>query len=299
MKRPQKPPLPDKTHERDGHFIAVNCHPFHNPEHIKTALESLRLSVSHFRASTTSRVSVRLFWHNATPPPQTVTQACQMHQIDCVHLPHRSNGENLNAQIAAALTAGFAFFYRVDGDDTVHEDRFARQAAVLGRGDCDICGAALRYEPQGGHTFVNQPPAHPRPRDYLENRYLLHPTMSFSLDAVERTGLRYWARRLEDKALLSEATARGLCVLNLQTVEGSYRILPGTRERFAPKWLALRLNLIFLVRTHALFLVPYALILFLGQVLLGSRKMRNIRYLLYRTRGQNRPSRKAKSSVWT
>jgi len=299
MTAPQKPPVPDKTHDLCGHFIAVNCHPFHKPEHIKTALESLRPSVSHFRATSTSRVSVRLFWHNATPPPQAVTQVCQTQQMDCVHLPHRSNGENLNAQIAAALTAGYAFFYRVDGDDTVHEDRFAQQAAALARGNCDICGAALRYEPQGGHTFVNQPPEHPRPRDYLENRYLLHPTMAFSLEAVGRTGLQYWARRLEDKALLSEATARGLRVLNLQTIAGSYRILPGTRERFAPKWLALRLNLIFLVRTRALNLVPYALILFFGQILLGSRKMRNIRHLLYRTRSQNGPSRNAKSSVWT
>jgi len=282
-----------------GHFIAVNCHPYHQECHIKAALQSLATAMATFRACTLSRTSVYLFWHNPKPPPRSLVENCLAKQIACVHLPHASNGENLNAQIRYAHGLGFAFFYRVDGDDTVYEHRFVKQSAILTRGVCDLCGAALRYEAEDDVAYANQPPERPSARAFLENRYLLHPTMAFSLAAFSRTGLQYWSRRLEDKALLSDAAQRGLRIQNIPYVAGTYRLQSGTRERFAAKWLALQLNVVFLWRIGAIQFVPYALALFVGQTLLGSRKMRKIRHLIYRRKPEGHRSETAKTSVWT
>ncbi len=287
------------THPKNGHFVAINCHPFHQLDHVKSALSSLCVALESFRNSTRVRIAAFLFWHNAVAPPREIAEICVAHRIDCVHLPHSSNGENLNAQILAALGSGFAYFYRVDGDDIVFDQRFQRQAAALASEACDICGAALRYEPQGRPTFVSQPPEHPGARAYLENRYLLHPTLAMSLEAVERTGLSYWPKRLEDKALLLEAIDRGLRIYNLQDVAGNYRILPGARERIAQKWLALKLNLLFLRNNQELYLMPYAVALFLGQLLIGSRNMRKIRYLAYRHSTVEANSKGSKATAFT
>jgi hypothetical protein len=101
------------------------------------------------------------------------------------------------------------------------------------------------------------------------------------VDALVAKGLRYWAHRLEDKALIAAADAAGLRVENLPLVLGTYRLGAQTRNGLAPKWLGLRLNLRFLVRRRAPGLAAYAVLLFAAQIALGSGRMRRARQWLY------------------
>lgn len=265
-----------------SHLIAVNCHPFHGLPDIRAGLASLARAVGVFRQRSGDRVDVRVFWHNAKKAPVSLRDQVSAEGFALVELPHKTNGENLNHQIETALRDGYDIFFRVDGDDTVTAQRFVQQAVMLKANDCDICGGGLRYKPEDGPSYVMLPKPCPGPRDYIENKYLLHPSMAFRLDAVDRVGLRYWSRRLEDKALLLTAHKAGLRVRNLPIVAGGYNVAPGTRNRMFQKWLALKLNLAFLWHTRALHLVPYAIALFLMQVLIGTSRLRRLRYLLHR-----------------
>lgn len=265
----------------------MNCHPFHPLEDIRQGLSSVARAVGVFRQKSGDSVQVRVFWHNSDKAPATLRDQVAAEGFDLIERPHLTNGENLNYQIEMALQDGFDVFFRVDGDDTVTAQRFVQQAILLKQDLCDICGGGLRYKPGDGHSFVMLPEPSPGPRDYIENKYILHPSMAFRLDAFARTGLRYWNRRLEDKALLLAARKAGLRVMNLPLVAGGYNVGPRSRNRLFQKWIGLKLNLAFLWHTRALHLIPYAVGLFLMQVLVGSHRLRRIRYLMHRRNAAN------------
>lgn len=265
-----------------AHLIAVNCHPFHDLDAVLSGFEPVSEAARVLQRASQDRVEVRVFWHGATPAPAPVRRLSDQLGFSLTEAPHVSNGENLNAQMDWALREGFDFYYRVDGDDRVFAQRFLLQSRHLARGTCDICGGGLRYEPDDGPPYETIPHAAPRLRDFLENRFVLHPSMAIRLSAFRDAGLRYWSGRLEDKALILMADAAGLRIANLPVLLGSYRLHRDTRNRFAAKWLGLRLNLAFLWQRRAFGLMPYALSLFAAQLLLGAHRMRALRHALYR-----------------
>lgn len=284
--RPQAPDMPSRGALASGktaaHFIAINCHAFHDPATVAQGLPAVSAAAALLRSAGMGRVQVHLFWHSAAPVPEAVRRQLAPLGIALRPRAHRSNGENLNHQIAEAQAAGHDYFYRVDADDAVFVQRFALQARYLERGDCDICGGGLRYEPKGAAAYTVMPPARPGRRDFIENRFVLHPTMAIRLAAFRTPGLRYWPRRLEDKALMDAADAAGLRIRNLPRVLGTYRLTRGTRNGVAAKWLGLRLNMAFLWRRRGFVLMPYALALFAGQMMLGAHGMRRLRAWRYR-----------------
>lgn len=267
-------------------LIAVNCHPFHALQDILAGLKSLGRAVGIFRQQARVQVDVRVFWHSRDPTPEQVQDLAKLEAFDIVEFPHLSNGENLNAQIETAIRDGYDFFFRVDGDDTVTSQRFMHQLAMLRAGDCDICGAGLRYKLADETSFVMLPETDPGARQYIENRYILHPTMAFSVDSFARSNLRYWSHRLEDKALILNAQRAGLRIRNVPVVAGGYRVGRDARSRFNQKWLGLRLNLAYLGHVGQWRLIPYALALFLGQIVLGSHNLRRIRFMMHRLRAR-------------
>ncbi len=265
-----------------SHFVAVNCHPFHPLDDIRAGLHSLAKAIGVFRQRCGDIIQVRVFWHSDKKAPEDILDDVMSFGFDVTHWPHQSNGQNLNRQIEFALEHKFDTFFRVDADDTVTAQRFIRQAEALESGACDICGAGLRYKPDDGAPFVLLPKAHPGPRDYLENKFLLHPSMAMRLSAIEAAGLRYWTNRIEDKALLLQAYKKGLRIMNLPVVAGGYNVTRASRGKFVQKWLGFKLNLRFLSAAKAFHLMPYACTLFLFHVLLGSHRMRALRHLIQR-----------------
>ncbi len=297
--RPPPPEPQEAPTQAPAHLIAVNCHPFHATQTLCAGLAPLARATALLRGAVAGRVEARIYWHGSGAAPGLLRRRAGALGLRLITRPHLSNGENLNGQIAEAAREGFAYFYRVDSDDTVFADRFVLQARLLMRGTCDICGTGLRYEPADGAAYDVIPPALPRARDFVENRFVLHPSMAFALDALSARGLQYWPHRLEDKALIAAADAAGLRVANLPLVLGTYRLGAQTRNRLAPKWLGLRLNLRFAWRRRAPGLLAYALFLFAAQVTLGSGRLRRVRQRLYGVdvkqesrapqRGRNKP----------
>lgn len=277
------PPEPLRTAPA-AHLIAINCHPFHDRAAVLDGLEAVASAADLLQHSTQEKVEICLFWHSPDPVPRRLKDHLMAHNIKAIHASHTSNGANLNTQIAYANTHGFTYFYRVDGDDRVYEPRFLLQARQLQRGLCDICGGGLRYEPHGCAPYDVIPIPEPQTRDFLENRYVLHPSMAFNVQALTTRGVHYWTRRLEDKALLAKADSKGLRIANLPLVLGSYRLGPQTRNGIAPKWLGFCLNLAFLRQRRAPALLPYAVLLFIAQLCFGSGQMRSARQWLYRVK---------------
>ena len=265
-----------------AHLIAVNCHPFHDCALILRGLDPVARAARVLQQDVPGRVEARLFWHRPDPVPADIAAQISKLGLQLDIQTHHSNGENLNSQIAFAAAGAFDFFYRVDGDDIVFAQRFLLQARHLARGTHDICGGGLRYEPDHGPTYDVIPPARPGVRDYLENRFVLHPSMALRVASLTQSGLRYWTHRLEDKALIGAADAAGLRFGNLPIVLGTYGVRRTTRNGFAPKWLNLRLNLIFLRQRGAFGWMIYAGALFAGQILLGAHLMRWMRNCVYR-----------------
>lgn len=269
------------------HLIAVNCHDFHKVADIASGLSSVAAAVVRFRSQRSDPIEVRVYWHNTTEPPRALRDQIGALGFDLVEAPRASNGENLNRQVDEALRDGFDIFFRVDGDDTVSAERFVQQSEILTSGQCDLCGGGLHYMPPTGPGYVMRPKSRPGPRDFIENQFVLHPSMGFRLDAFRRTGLRYWSRRLEDKALLLQAWKAGLRIRNIQAVTGTYRVDPAARNLLLQKWLNLRLNLQFLSHSGAVHHVPYAIALFALHLVVGSNQLRRIRYLMRRRHAQS------------
>ncbi len=261
-----------------SHLIAVNCHEFHKAEDIACCLASVAVAVGHFGSHIGDPIQVRVYWHNADAPAQTMRERVAESGFELIHAPRLSNGENLNRQIDDAVRDGFDIFFRVDGDDTVTQQRFVQQSELLTSGSCDLCGGGLLYMPPDAPDYVMQPGERPGPRDFVENQFVLHPSMGFRLDAFRRIGLRYWSRRLEDKALLLRASKAGLRIGNVAMLAGSYNVDPSARNLLMQKWLNLRLNFEFLIHSKAFRYIPYAFMLFALHVVFGSDRLRQIRH---------------------
>lgn len=265
-------------------FVAINAHPFHDLSELSNLIDSVKKAVDHYRRHSSKRIKCVFFWHNSAPIDHALKAEIVHAGYDIKHYQHASNGENLNAQISHAVEAGSDIFFRVDADDLVAENRFTLQSEAISSNLCDMCGMSLRYIPDKGESFITQPPARPTARDFLENAFVLHPTLAIKLSALLNCGLLYSAARLEDKALYLDAVSSGLRILNLDTLGGHYRVATNTRSALHLKLRNLRLNLIFLVRTRQVKLLPYALVLFTAQILISPGKLRFFRSLLYARR---------------
>ena len=272
-----------------SHLIAVNCHEFHKPADISRGLSSVADAVDYFRGQTGDPIHVRVYWHNSDGPKARLRDQIAASGFELVCAPHHSNGENLNRQVDDARRDGFDIFFRVDADDTVTLRRFVLQSELLTAGACDLCGGGLHYIPPDAPGYLMLPEVRPGPVDFIENQFVLHPSMAFRLDAFDRAGLRYWPHRLEDKALLLQARKAGLRIRNLGTVVGTYNLDPRSRNLFRQKWLNLKLNLEFLLHSGSLRHVPYAVFLFSLHVALGSNRLRRIRYLMRRRKAPHSP----------
>ncbi len=267
-------PMPDPI----AHLVAINCHPFHAANAIHAAIESVDAAARAFRATyPADRLEVRLYWHNPEQIPAALSAAAKALDVQVNSRPHHSNGTNLNAQIAEAARDGFDLFFRVDGDDTVARERLVLQSERLRRGHCDLCGGGLQYQPAGAAPFDVIPNHAPSPRDFLENRFVLHPTMAFRIDRFREAGLTYWVRRLEDKALILDAIRAGLRIRNVPKVLGTYRLDRSTRNSFAPKALGFRLNIALSRHRRSAFLGLYAIGLFAAHLVLGGHRLRKLR----------------------
>ena len=266
-------------------MVAINCHPFHDIRCIFRCLQSVATAALANKDSLSLEVFV--FWHHHDVPPESLIRKASDLNFVLKAQPHQSNAENLNAQIDLALALKFELFFRVDGDDTVTPKRFAAQTAMLSTADCDICGAGLIYVQPGSPNRIHMPPAEPTVRDYIENRFLLHPTMAFDLRAIQKTGLRYRLGRLEDKALIAKALRLKLKIKNAQIIAGRYYVGPASRNDLRSALHSLWLNLTFLTERHAFVLSGYAVLLATVQITLGPRRLREFRYLMHRKHMKN------------
>lgn len=273
--------LDDTQKQKDGlrHLIGVNCHPFHDPSRIVPSLQSLKKAFTEFGPKIKGHVQICIFWHGKPPSPEIGTVFAAS-GFDLVIRPHKSNGLNINTQLEYAQSLGFDTFFRVDGDDTVTADRFIAQAALFEDTPTDLVGTGLIYKTPFGSVFNTMPPQDPDARAYLENRFMLHPTLAMRLRAIEKAELRYWPNRLEDKAFILAARKSGLRIVNLPILGGEYNVGAKARRGVALKFLGFRLNIAFLRHESAFHLFPYAFILLFAQIFLGSQKLRYIRHLM-------------------
>lgn len=260
----------------DSHFIAINAHAFHAPDAVLRAAHSVADAVALLRAVRIDPVTVILFHHAALPLPPPVRFAITSLGISLRPMPPGPNGHNLNRQIDMAMAGGHTLFYRVDGDDTVHPLRFVRQAALMRDDTIAISGGGLIYVDGKGARCV-QPAPYPGPQDYLMNRAALHPTLCLRLSVFSDAALRYWPRRLEDKALIGAALASGLKLQNDIAIYGDYHLLPNTRSGFRFATLNLRLNLAAILACGVWRLLPLAVLLCLAGILIPSRLLRRLR----------------------
>jgi hypothetical protein len=204
--------------------------------------------------------------------------------------PGASNGERLNRQIAAAIAAGDDLFLRVDGDDTVSENRFVHQVGLFGATQADILGGGLTYV-QGGAGrpssggFDVIPPESPRALDYVFNRFMLHPTLGLRVASLSRTGLRYWDQRLEDKEFLLRATALGLRMQNAPEIYGTYFVHAKARNSAALAALARDLSCAYLRQTGARGLIPLAWAVWAVRRLMPVQVLRRLRSVILPSRG--------------
>lgn len=270
-------------------LVAINLHPFHDLAALPACLDTTAASIRAANAAyPDAALDGVLFWHRPDPVPYQIAEHATALGIQIQRWPHHSNGENLNRQIDFAHASGRAFFFRVDADDTVAPARFGAQMDVLIAREADICGAGLLYIPEGGAAYPVLPRETPRARDFIENCFVLHPTMAIFLPSIAKAGIRYDAGRLEDKAMLSRAVRAGLVIRNLPMIAGTYKLGPQARTGVAQKWRSCVLNLAFATRMRAWHLAVYACALFALHLAFGPRRLRRIRYLLQHRNPQPR-----------
>lgn len=262
-------------------FVAINCHPFHELDKVSSGIASCVEALSAFRMRADRYVQITLFWHRADKINPHIKTMCTAAGFQIHHLPHHSNGQNLNAQIEQALCEEHDIFFRVDADDTVTVERFVLQSEALASNSCDICGAGLMYYNMSGQSQKVLPRETPLPRDYIENRHTLHPTMAFRLKALSQKGLRYRHCRLEDKAFILDAARLGLRFRNLQILAGGYHVGPTARRALQVKMQGFYLNLAFSWHQKSILLVIYACLMICFQILFGSKFLRYIRNLIH------------------
>ncbi|MEM6308681.1 MAG: hypothetical protein AAF754_01430 [Pseudomonadota bacterium] len=280
---------------RARYIAAINAHPFHDLARLGPCLQSVARAAEAFHSETGERLKPVLFWHNDLKPNASIQARCQEFQVDIVHYPHVSNGKNLNRQLDFACFHEFEFFFRVDADDVVYANRFQLQSAVFSNGSCDVCGGALEYVSELGVKFVTRPPCSPRHRDFVENAFVLHPSLAIRLAALNHHNLRYRMGRMEDKKLYHDMVLAGLRIHNLQDIVGVYMTSNQSRNRAALKFLSFSLNVHFLFATKSAFLMPYAVALFVAHMCIPPQKLRQIRALVQNARGTAQRRTKVRS----
>jgi len=230
-----------------------------------------------------SKVKIVMFHHGEEPLAEATRLGTEEMGIEIVELPQAPNGANLNRQIEMALKGGYDFFYRVDADDLVYEDRFSRQAKILMTTEHDLVGGGLVYhDVTTGEKFNVQPRETPGTGDFLSNIFVLHPTIALRLSTIKKHDIRYWHQRLEDKRLALEYDALGLSVYNDPALYGEYNLNPKARNARSFARLSFRLNLRYLNQNHKFLAYPRALVMYLLHLWLPNQRLRKLRRQLHR-----------------
>jgi len=260
-----------------SHFIAINCHGFHGTERAILCAQSVLQSVRGL----SGRVKYVFFYHSDQPvSPSLLTQLEDLGlEVKC--FPSGPNGAGLNVQIAEAKN--YDFFYRVDADDLVSEDRFRWQVEQFETTGCDISGGSLIYRNvKTGHEYQVVSPALPATMAFLMNQFFMHPTLAFRLSSFNKTNIRYGLDRMEDKGLAISAVKAGLKVVNDQRVYGVYNLNSHARNSRFFSNLNLKYNLAFIHAKTSYWAVFLALGIYLASLTISSERLRRIRRFLTR-----------------
>ena len=270
------------------HFIAVNHHRFHDPLLVERAVTSAVVAARRLRTSRPGEgVAITLYHARGAGEALTALRLGSLPDLSIEPALVASNGAALNAQMDAATRAGATYFYRADADDPVHPERFVRQADLMDRTGADVSGGGLVYTNMAtGHRQRVLPRARPKPRDYLTNSAMLHPSLAFRLSSLRAKGIRYWERRLEDKQLGLQIARAGLRLVNDRAVYGDYSLNPTSRTDLAMARLNFELNRSYAHAKGRYDLLPLAVLLFAASALLPSQSLRRLRHIL---RGDAKP----------
>ena len=266
---------------RDGHFIAINFHNFHNEDTAIECVNSVKIAADKLAYSKPGNVRIVFFNHSRQLCSAEFSKTLSTLNIDMEHAPCSKNGIGLNIQIRMAVDANFDYFYRVDADDSVFSNRFEDQSSFLAITNADFVGGALLYKNMAtGDSYLVAPRKTPKAIDYIFNNLVLHPTLAMRLSSVKGAHLLYWDNRLEDKEFMLSAIKKKRVVLNDQRVYGTYNYNSTARSSQATAILNLKLNIKFIAATHVWHFVPVALCIFGLSSLFPSNSLRKIRYTL-------------------
>ncbi len=269
------------VHKHPRHFIAINCHTFHEIEDALACVRSVILSARGM----TGTVKTVLFYHSDQPPPQLFLDQVEAMPLEVMHLPNGTNGDCLNDQIMQAQ--GYDYFYRVDADDLVSEGRFCWQAEQFVTTGCDISGGGLIYKNRiTGQEYQVIPPAAPASMAFLMNQFFLHPTLAFRLESFNRAHIRYGRERLEDKGLAVTVVRAGLDVVNDPRIYGVYNLNPDARNGSKFNILSLKYNLSFIFAKRSYWAIPLAGGVFMVSYIFSKERLRRFRHLLTRKTDQ-------------
>jgi hypothetical protein len=273
--------------EPDSHLIAINFHRYHNLDAALTCCASVKRAVEPLLDGTGRRVSIVLFCACSRAVYCEVSERVKELGIEARHLPEGANGDSLNMQIEYALDEGFDFFYRVDADDLVYEDRFVRQAEILTSTSYDICGGGLLYRNVAdGTRFKVVPPETPAAASFVFSMFFLHPTLAFRLKTFRTHDIKYWPQRLEDKHLALQARFAGMRVYNDPYIYGEYNLEPNARNGREAAKTSLMLDLRFLMLSKDYIFIPVALGIYLLRLLVSTQTPRNMRNKVLRCRSR-------------
>jgi hypothetical protein len=270
--------MKESATEPSSHFIAINFHAYHDPAAALPCCMSVRRSADLLLKGTGDRVSIVLFYPSSRTVHSEILENVKELDIEIRRLPESTNGAYLNMQVDSALEDGFDYFYRVDADDQVYVDRFARQAAILSSAPYDICGGALVYRNiADGTQFEVVPPAAPTAASFVLNMFFLHPTLAFRLKTFHLHRIKYWTGRLEDKHLALQAHKLGLQVYNDPYIYGEYNLEPNARNTMEAARISLMLDFRFLMPSRNYVLIPISLGIYILRLLVGTHTMRKFR----------------------
>ncbi|SMC28687.1 Glycosyl transferase family 2 [Andreprevotia lacus DSM 23236] len=114
-------------------------------------------------------------------------------ELHLLYLPQNRGIEHaLNTGLQAIVDAGYAYCARLDCDDRVAPDRFARQQAYLDANpDVALLGSAVTFFDASGDRFtLHQPQTHAQIVRHMHNdNAFTHPAVAFRISAVREIGL--------------------------------------------------------------------------------------------------------------
>ncbi|WP_047391289.1 glycosyltransferase [Chitinibacter sp. ZOR0017] len=114
-------------------------------------------------------------------------------ELKFYYLPHNCGIEYaLNTGLEAMLAAGYEYGARLDCDDVVAPDRFAKQAAFLdAQPAVYLLGSAVTFFDASGDRFtIHQPQSHAQIVQQMhDDNAFTHPTVMFRMAGVRELGL--------------------------------------------------------------------------------------------------------------